>query len=73
MSTQDNPLLIETSGGEVGSWVTLRDIFAGLAMQAAISNSCMIENLGKDDQKWLADHAYATADAMLEARNSNDH
>jgi len=50
--------------------MSLRDHFAGLAMQAAISGH--IAHYGHDSNHWsveaIASHAYEQADAMLKAR-----
>jgi hypothetical protein len=47
--------------------MTLRDWFAGLAMQAIIRNTG-ISAFGDDNALQYAHRAYLTADAMLEER-----
>ena len=50
-----------------GEGMTLRDYFAAKAMQGLLAQSCGTA-LGSDP-KFAAEYAYATADAMLKARN----
>ena len=52
--------------GELG--MTLRDYFAAKAMQGLLAQSCGTA-LG-NDPKFAAEYAYATADAMLKAREA---
>ena len=47
--------------------MTLRDYFAAKAMQGLLAQSCGTA-LG-NDPKFAAEYAYATADAMLKARD----
>ncbi|EJD6508516.1 hypothetical protein M0I01_RS13010 [Providencia rettgeri] len=56
---------------EMASDATLRDKFAMEAMNAIIStipHPYSVMNEGDDDNYWLAQLAYKTADAMLKAR-----
>ena len=48
--------------------MTLRDYFAAKAMQGLLAQSCGTA-LGSDP-KFAAEYAYATADAMLKAREA---
>ena len=51
--------------------MTLRDYFAAKAMEAFIS-SWTARNIYPPNDLIVAEHAYATADAMLEARNTKE-
>ena len=51
-----------------GEGMTLRDYFAAKAMQGLLAQSCGTA-LG-NDPKFAAEYAYATADAMLKARQA---
>ena len=51
-----------------GEGMTLRDYFAAKAMQGLLAQSCGTA-LGSDP-KFAAEYAYATADAMLKARQA---
>lgn len=50
--------------------MTLRDHFAGLAMQGMLANPKLQEQILKAGQSWIEESAYAVADAMLEARKT---
>ena len=71
MNTKDDggPAYPATEKNELRNYGTpgmsLRDYFAGQAMQAMLSSSNCPKLV---DEKKLADQAYETADAMLEAR-----
>ena len=47
--------------------MTLRDYFAAKAMQGLLLD----DNGDFSDHNWMAEQAYAFADAMMEARNGN--
>ena len=64
MKEEKNPTWKEVHGGYARD-MTLRDHFAGLAMQAILSNP---EYIGEDAA--LADQSYNVADAMLKAREA---
>jgi hypothetical protein len=53
--------------------MTLRDYFAGLAMQGLLANPKLLDKIMEihsDDQGWIELTAYAYADAMIEAKDS---
>jgi hypothetical protein len=54
--------------------MTLRDYFAGLAMQGAISNNDLLRRISsdEDDGERAARFCYLLADAMLKARELSD-
>ena len=63
------PFLSDADAGEPGELgMTLRDYFAAKAMQGLLAQSCGTA-LG-NDPKFAAEYAYATADAMLKARQA---
>ena len=64
---------------EVGPWtpievrptanaMTLRDWFAGKAMQGMLANPKLQEQILKAGQSWIEESAWAVADAMLKQR-----
>ena len=48
--------------------MTLRDWFAGQALQGLIASRCGPANGGSVTDSWVAENAYIVADAMLVAR-----
>lgn len=50
--------------------MTLRDWFAGLAMQGMLANPKLQEQILKAGQSWIEESAWAVADAMLKERES---
>ena len=63
------PITIDLGQGvECNKGMTLRDYFAAKAMQGLLAQSCGTA-LG-NDPKFAAEYAYATADAMLKARQA---
>jgi hypothetical protein len=48
--------------------MTLRDHFAGLAMQGMLANPKLEKQIVLAGQSWIEESAYKVADAMLEAR-----
>ncbi len=52
--------------GEHG--MTLRDWFAGKAMQGMLANPKLQEQILKAGQSWIEESAWAVADAMLRGR-----
>jgi len=50
--------------------MTLRDHFAGLAMQGLIASPRGPANGGTITDSWVAENAYIVADAMLKAREA---
>ena len=47
----------------------LRDIYAGLAMQAIIGKADKKNTTVEEVQLWIGHYAYAVADAMIKERN----
>jgi hypothetical protein len=71
----DNPRLVESELGynsdnisQIKSDITLRDIFAGLAMHAFHVNPEDYWGTSDESMKSSAEAAYKQADAMLKAR-----
>ena len=60
MKAFPNPHIQDTSG------MTLRDYFAAKAMQGLLLD----DNGDFSDHNWMAEQAYAFADAMLKAREA---
>jgi hypothetical protein len=75
MDNKDMPAmpkgLVVTEGGDIYGnedselGLTKREHFAGLAMQAILSNSCLIDNLTTGSVDWLVKKAAIVADAQL--------
>lgn len=61
------PVVIPQANIGWNSGMTLRDYFAAKAMQGALSGNHPI-TLANDCETWVAEAAYAIADAMLAAR-----
>lgn len=60
---------IHSNGTYLGA--TLRDYFAGQAMEAFMSSKIELGSLGQSAKNWYeknAEHAYLFADAMIKAR-----
>ncbi|MBP0998438.1 hypothetical protein J8629_15405 [Serratia fonticola] len=53
---------------ELASDATIRDHFAGMAMQGIIANQLMIDDTTDSAVEWAAKGAYKMADAMLKYR-----
>ena len=69
-TTTIDPTWMEKTGGFARD-MTLRDEFAGLAMQIYMADQELIavySHLGKDAKREIAVTAYMMADAMLKAR-----
>jgi len=66
-SSEENPYWTR---GEAYSDITLRDLFAGLAMQGMMSNALL--SVAHPDTMIYADLAYMAADAMLTERGRRD-
>ena len=62
-----DPTWMEKTGGYAKD-ITLRDHFAGLAMQATV-NAWIINSIYPPSDLDVASNAYVVADAMLEERN----
>ena len=72
MKEETNPTWKEVHGGYARD-MTLRDHFAGLAMQIYMADQELIavySHLGKDAKREIAVTAYTMADAMLKARDA---
>ncbi len=52
-------------GVKIYTGLSKREHFAGLAMQAILSNSCLIDNLTTCSVDWLVKKAAIVADAQL--------
>ena len=50
--------------------MTLRDEFAGRAMQGMLSNEKLHKQILEVGQSWIEESAWAVADAMLKAREA---
>ena len=66
MNDTGGPAFPHSRLGSDADGMTLRDYFAAKAMQGLLAQSCGTA-LGSDP-KFAAEYAYATADAMLKAR-----
>jgi len=70
-TTQFNATWLEKTGGYAKD-LTLRDHFAGMAMQALLSNPKMQPEIKKGGGAfggWIESSSYGWADAMLEERS----
>ena len=68
MKDTGGPAFPHSRLGSDADGMTLRDYFAAKAMQGLLAQSCGTA-LG-NDPKFAAEYAYATADAMLKARQA---
>ena len=68
MKDSGEPAFPHSRLGSDADGMTLRDYFAAKAMQGLLAQSCGTA-LGSDP-KFAAEYAYATADAMLKARQA---
>jgi hypothetical protein len=50
--------------------MTMRDHYAGLAMQGMLSNEKLHKQILEAGQSWIEESAWAVADAMLKARDA---
>jgi hypothetical protein len=50
--------------------MTMRDHYAGLAMQGMLSNEKLHKQILEAGQSWIEESAWAVADAMLVARDA---
>ena len=50
--------------------MTLREWYAGLAMQGMLSNEKLHKQILEAGQSWIEESAWAVADAMLKAREA---
>jgi hypothetical protein len=64
----ENPALIDSANESAFSNITLRDIFAGMAMHAFQANPDNYQGDSKSGMEAAAEYAYQQADAMLIAR-----
>jgi hypothetical protein len=51
------------------SGMSLRDHFAGLAMQGFLSNNTIVDDVNDQAIEWAAARSYLIADAMLKQRS----
>jgi len=58
---------MEVHGGYAKD-MTMRDHYAGLAMQGMLSNEKLHKQILEAGQSWIEESAWAVADAMLKAR-----
>ena len=73
MKDQDEKMAYPTwiyKHGGFAKDMTMRDHFAGLAMQGMLANPKLQEQILKAGQSWIEESAYAVADAMLKAREA---
>ena len=69
MKEETNPTWKEVHGGFAKD-MTLRDYYAGLAMQGMLSNEKLHKQILEVGQSWIEESAWAVADAMLKAREA---
>jgi hypothetical protein len=50
--------------------MTLRDHYAGMAMQGMLANPKLQEQILKVGQSWIEESAWKVADAMMKAREA---
>jgi len=58
-----------TKNGGFAKDMTMRDHYAGLAMQGMLSNEKLHKQILEAGQSWIEESAWAVADAMLKARD----
>ena len=66
-TTPIDPTWMQKTGGFARD-MTLRDYYAGLAMQGMLSNEKLPKHILEAGQSWIEESAWAVADAMLKAR-----
>jgi len=72
MTKHENPALPPWADNETGP-VTLRDLFAAAALAGTEMTTALNDNHNQGiDYRWVAQHSYALADAMLDARRGWD-
>jgi len=59
-----------TKNGGFAKDMTMRDHYAGLAMQGMLSNEKLHKQILEAGQSWIEESAWAVADAMLKARDA---
>ena len=67
MKEDMNKTWMEVHGGFAKD-MTMRDHYAGLAMQGMLSNEKLHKQILEVGQSWIEESAWAVADAMLAAR-----
>jgi len=68
---EDNTTIDPTWMAKTGGFAkdkTLRDYYAGLAMQGMLSNEKLHKQILEAGQSWIEESAWAVADAMLKER-----
>ena len=68
-TTHIDPTWMAKTGGFARD-MTLRDHYAGLAMQGMLSNEKLHKQILEVGQSWIEESAWAVADAMLAAREA---
>jgi len=68
-TTTIDPTWMQKTGGFAKD-MTLRDYYAGLAMQGMLSNEKLHKQILEVGQSWIEESAWAVADAMLKARDA---
>jgi len=67
MKEETNPTWKEVHGGFARD-MTVRDWYAGIAMQGMLSNEKLHKQILEAGQSWIEESAWAVADAMLKER-----
>ena len=67
-NTTIDPTWMARTGGFAKD-MTMRDHYAGLAMQGMLSNEKLHKQILEAGQSWIEESAWAVADAMLKARD----
>ena len=68
-NTTIDPTWMTITGGFAKD-MTMRDHYAGLAMQGMLSNEKLHKQILEAGQSWIEESAWAVADAMLKARDA---
>jgi hypothetical protein len=68
-TTTIDPTWMQKTGGFAKD-MTMRDYYAGLAMQGMLSNEKLHKQILEVGQSWIEESAWAVADAMLKAREA---
>jgi len=69
MKEETNPTWKEVHGGFARD-MTLRDWYAGLAMQGMLSNEKLHKQILEAGQSWIEESAWMVAEAMLKERDA---
>lgn len=64
-----HPCIVKTYEDNIQyTGISLRDHYAGIALQGLISNSSIVDDISANVPKWLVNRAYIIADEMLKER-----